>query len=331
MPDEVPSQETNWEAELSAAFESDPDFGGSAEQPAPVAAPETPAGDPAPDVQPPAAPEAPAPAEPPAAPVDTFDGGEFNPDLLDPSLQPGWRQLQGAFTKKTQELAEQRKELEAMAQQFGAADPSVAAQALQLHTAISDPANWPALVAELQGLMETNGVQMPAAPAEPVAPAAPAVVPAVEVDDPELAPLMERINALQTQVDGFRAAQQEQAMIAQAEREHAARVAHFEAQETRIKELYPNYKESDWNAIYTAVPFFNGDLIAAQQHFESERQRHVEAYLAGKQGAQGATLAPPTAVPAAPADPAKPVWLRDVEEEAVEHLRALQGAGELDL
>jgi hypothetical protein len=267
--------------------------------------------------------------------VDTFDGGEFNPDLLDPALQPGWRQLQGSYTRKTQELAEQRKELETLAQTLGGADPDALAQAMQLHSAISDPTNWPVLYKELADLMETNGVQMPgAAPAQPVAPDAPqqpAVVPAAEVDDPELAPLMDKINALQTQVDGFRAAQEEQAMIAQAEREHAARVAHFEAQESRIKELYPNYKESDWNAIYTAVPFFNGDLIAAQQHFESERQRHVEAYLAGKQGAQGATLAPPTAAPAPPAEPDKQVWLRDVEEEAVEHLRALHAAGELDL
>ena len=221
-----------------------------------------------------------------------------------------------------------------MAQQFGAADPSVAAQALQLHTAISDPANWPTLYQELAQLMEANGVQPGAAPAPPVGepPAQPAVVPAVEVDDPELAPLMDKINALQTQIDGFRAAQQEQAMIAQAEREQAARIAHFEAQEAKIRELYPAYKESDWNAIYTNVPFFNGDLIAAQQHFEAERQRHIQDYLAGKQSAQGgsATLQPPAA-PAAPADPAKPVWLRDVEEEAVEHLRALQGAGELDI
>ena len=331
MPDEVPSQETNWEAELSAAFASDPDFNNATEQPAPAPVPETPAGDPAPAVQPPADPP-PAPSEPPAPPVDTFDGGEFNPDLLDPSLQPGWRQLQGAFTRKTQELAEQRRELEAMAQQFGGADPEAAAQALQLYSAVNDPTNWPALVAELQGLMEANGIPMPGvAPATPEPPATPPLVPAAEVDDPELAPLMERINALQTQIDGFNARAQEQAMIAQAERAHAQRVAQFEAQESRIKELYPNYKESDWESIYTRVPFFNGDLIAAQQNFESERQRHVEAYLAGKQGAQGAGPATPPAVTPTPPPADRPVTLRDVEEAAVEHLRALQAAGELDV
>lgn len=331
MPDEVPSQETNWEAELSAAFAADNDPTPPAEQPAPVAPPETPAGDPAPSVQPT---EPVAPAEPvaPPAPEDTFDGGEFNPDLLDPSLQPGWRQLQGAFTRKTQELAEQRRELESLAQSLGGAYPEAMAQAMQLHSAVNDPANWPVLYQELAGLMEANGIPMPGvAPAQPVAPAAPPpVVPAAEVDDPELAPLMERINALQAQLDGFNARAQEQAMIAQAEREHAQRVAQFEAQEHRIRELYPNYKEHDWESIYTRVPFFNGDLIAAQQSFEAERQRHVEAYLAGKQGAQGTPPFTPAA-PVAPAQPDRPLTLRDVEEEAIEHIRALQAAGELDV
>lgn len=328
---EVPSQGTDWEAELNAAAAADE----AAEQPGAPSTQETPAGDPAPDVQPqaPVTPDGDAPSvtpDAPTQPADTFDGGEFNPDLLPPELQPGWHQLQGAFTRKTQELAEQRKELESLAAQFGNTDE--VAHAVQLRSAISDPANWPALYQELAGLMEQQGMELPGAtPALPVPAAQPPLAPPAEVDDPELAPLMDRINALQTAIDGMNAAAQEQALRAQAEHEYAQKVAQFEAQERQIRDLYPAYKESDWESIYTAVPFFGGNLIAAQQHYEADRQRHIEAYLAGKQGAQGIAPAMPPEGGLATTEQVAPLTFEQVGREAEEHLRALQAAGELDL
>src|SRR6266511_2123467 len=50
----------------------------------------------------------------PAPVADTFDGGKFNPDTLPAELQPGWKQLQADYTRKMQEVAEQRSQFEGL-------------------------------------------------------------------------------------------------------------------------------------------------------------------------------------------------------------------------
>src|SRR6185312_3269254 len=93
-------------AALQADEQSAPDPGFAANPPVPEqAAPAAPEGQPAPESA--TLFETPAESE-----GDTFDGGKFNPDLLPDELQPGWKQLQAAFTQRTQELAEQRKQFE---------------------------------------------------------------------------------------------------------------------------------------------------------------------------------------------------------------------------
>src|SRR5690242_18392814 len=86
---------------------------------------------------------------------ETFDGGKFNPDELPAELQDGWKQLQAAFTQKTQELAAQRAQLEALG------DPEVLQQAVDLYGRISDPQNWAQLHGELTQAMQQMGMSLP--------------------------------------------------------------------------------------------------------------------------------------------------------------------------
>src|SRR4051812_10182767 len=98
-------------AAISEATAADPEFTPGITEPLPVAEPATPpdqAAEPTPGEQPdPGAtePEADASVE------DSFMGSDFNPDLLPDELKPGFKQLQGEWTRKTQSLAEERKAL----------------------------------------------------------------------------------------------------------------------------------------------------------------------------------------------------------------------------
>lgn len=323
------SHERNWEAELEAAAFTD----ASPEQTPAQPVQETPEGASAPaNVQPePAAEGEPVtPTEPvaPAEPEDTFDGGAFNPDLLPPELQPGWRQLQGAFTRKTQEMAAERQQLQEAIATVG--DPGTVAEAMGLYQAIQNPANWAQLHQELTEAMAAQGVT----PGAPVTPQ-PALEPqpaVADVDDPELKPLMDKITELSQRIEGFDAREREQAVQRQQQAEYAARVAEFERQETQIKELYPQYDSKNWDDIYALSTFYGGNLIQAQQHFEASRRGTIEQYLASKASAHEIAPSTPPQGTTAPAQPvSEPLTIRDVEEEAVEHLRKLQAAGELDV
>jgi hypothetical protein len=92
--------------------------------------------------------------------ADTFDGGQFNPDTLAPELQPAWKQLQAAFTRKTQEIALER-------QQFEGLDPQVAREAVELYSALQDPSYLQQFHQELTvALQQTHGLSPAQASAE---------------------------------------------------------------------------------------------------------------------------------------------------------------------
>lgn len=322
-------------AAIEAAVQVDPAFGGSPDQATPPA-PQSgaPAGEP---VQSQVQPEPAAPGEPsvpdaqaPAAPVeDTFDDGTFNPDQLPPELQPGWRQLQAAFTRKTQELAEQRKQFEAL----GDVDPNVLPTAVELYNRIQDPHSWVQLHQELGQLMEHYGLapvsEHPEQPAaQPEAPALPEGL----ADDPELAPLLQHVQQLQARLDQFESSSQERAMQAEAERQQAEFMAEINRQESAIRQMNPEYADKDIDRIYELAVYHEGDLMQAAQSYEAMKQDAIAAYLASKSGAHAAHSAQPqTNVPSAPVERRpEEMTLQEHEAEAVERLRALQAAGELD-
>lgn len=304
------------------------------------------------EVAPPAgeneAPEDLAPAQPaaPEAVVDaeSFDGGQFNPDELPAELQPGWRQLQGAFTRKTQELAAQLKEVEGYSA-LGV-DAETAGNAVNFYTRVNDPSNWPALYEQLGQAMTQNGIEIPGgtvAPAPAPSPVASDVtdaqLDALVEEDPGMAPLvatiraqraeLAKVDSVQARLDAMETEQRAAVEEAAQMRLHQQEVARIVQQEEQIREAYPHYEQADIDMVYEVSTFHNGDLLEAQKRLDSYVQSKVDALLKSKGRPKTASATPaPVAKPAAPTGD---VTIRDLEEEAVEHLRALQRAGELDI
>lgn len=273
---------------------------------------------------------------------DTFDGGQFNPDELPEELRPGWRQLQAAFTRKTQELASQLREVEAF-QGLGV-DAETAGHAVDLYSRINDPANWLALYEQLGQAMEQNGIEVPGAKAAPVtaAPAASGVddaqLDALVETDPDLAPLvatiraqraeLSKVDTLQARLDAVDAERVAAAEEAQQQRLYAQELQRIQAEEAQIREAFPSYQQEDVDLVYEMSSFHNGDLVTAQQRLESYVQSRIDKALSGKSRPKTAAAQPASTTKT---EQKAPETIRDVEEEAVEHLRALQRAGELDI
>lgn len=316
-------------AAIEAAVQAD-----SSDQANPFAAPEAPpAGEPTPQVQPsaqPVEPQAPAPPVAPVAPVeqpaaDTFDGGQFNPDELPDELKPGWQQLQAAFTRKTQELAEQRRQFEALG------DLESLQQAAELYNQIADPSNWPQLHAELSMAMQEYGLT-PAEADQAAAEAMQAELPAdlAQLEsDPELAPLLQHTREIQARLDAFEQMQAEREAMEEAERTHEMLVGELMRQANAIRQARPDYTDDDMNSIMQLSSFHNGNLIAAQHAYEEAVQRRIAQYFAGKQSASSEpAVQPPAGAGVESTQEEIPETLEEAEAWAIEHLRQRQAAGE---
>ena len=289
--------------------------------PTPVAAPE--------GVVPPAAPAVPE-GEPEAAPEF------FNPDTLDPALLPGWKQLQGAFTQKTQELAAQRAALD----QYG--DEETLSEAIELYERISDPSNWAQLAEELSEAMQEQGMSPAAANAlareeVQLQAAAPSPLDGIDLTDPDMAPLVasirqqqERSDRLEQQLQSFQAQQQEEQEYQQADREQQEYAFGIQKQLHAIAQSNPSYDETDLKSIVKLAPFYNDDYFQAQAEYENIVASRLDRYFAGKQGSLLPSLAP-TPGAGATSTPVRPEQtLREIEAEVIAQFEAMQANGEFD-
>jgi hypothetical protein len=301
-----------------------------ANEQAPASAPAAPEGPTAP-VQPPA-PATPAPAD---TPPNLFEGTPVNPDALPTELQPLAKQLQAAYTQKTQQLAEERKQFSALG------SPEEVSQAVELYTRISDPTNWPQLHADLSDLMQQHGLSPAEAAAEAttalaearVEAAAPAV-PIGDIDDPELGPLYKTLQEQQAKLDALEAARTadltERQQAEQTERLQMALEGEVTRQTNAILQANPQYGDGDMDAIYELSSFYGGNLLQAQGRYEALRAEWVGRYVDQKQSAasaQGAHPAPAGA-PAA-TQRTEPQTVREAADEIEEFMRAAQASGEL--
>lgn len=262
----------------------------------------------------------------PAEPVDTFDGGQFNPDTLPEELQPGWKQLQAAFTKRTQEIAEQRRQFEELG------DVETLRQARELQTRLSDPSNWVALHEELTRELQARGLS----PAQAASEAAsqienagqptpgPEALDALVREDPELAPLVQHLKRQQESVDSLRAELDARDARAQQQAEYMAMVGELQRSEAAIREQRPDYEQPDIDMVYEVSSFHNGDLHAAQARIEEYVTRRIERYMAQKSSVTAGTPEPlggGGGVTQTPVDAA--LNLDDAETRAMEELRQL--------
>jgi hypothetical protein len=281
-------------ASISEAVKTDPEF--------------TP-GAPDPLEHPAQAAEAPAPADQEAAPTpevetpagepsdfespdsdSSFMDGDFNPDLLPVELQPGWKQLQGAFTRKTQELAEQRKTFEELG------DPDALRQAQEFYQSLQDPQYLKDFYSELgnvvreMGLVEDDSPAAPEAPVETPQAELPAELKAIVDSDPELQPFVDRFAAMEQRLNSFEQQAQESAQAMENERLLMDQAAEIDRMVGAVREQHPEYNDDDWQAIYDRAVAFDGDVLKAADLFQADRDRIIAGYLEQKQVAPAAPL-----------------------------------------
>jgi hypothetical protein len=299
----------------------------------PTPQPVAPAGETPTDPVQPEQPEAP---EAPAA-EDTFDGGQFNPDTLPPELQAGWKQLQAAYTQKTQALAEERKQFEAYGSQ------EELNQALDLYNRIQDPRNWPDLYSGLTEAMQelgmtpaqahtaaTEAMQEAQQPAAPTSPAGDEFA-ALE-SDPELAPLVRMVREQQAELDRFKESEQLRAEAEQAERTRLQLVGEITRQEGAIRQANPKYNDEDMDMVYALSSHF-GNLLQGQEFLESYFQSRFARVMGEKESLNTVATTPGT-VSTAPShvvrDPAE-LTSEDIAAELEESIRQQVAAGQIDM
>lgn len=250
---------------------------------------------------PPAAEQAPdVPAvEPAATPDQGTEEPSFthiDPNVLPPEMQQLHRSLQADYTRKTQEAAPWRK----LAQEFNVESPDEFRDALVAYQNLQDPRNWPTVVQELSGYMQQYGMS----PAEANLAAQnqlAQMAPAQEdlggefVDDESLAPIYRQLQQTQAQLAQMQQQWQEQQQRQAEELQWQTLAQGLTKAEMEIRAQNPHYSDTDIETIYNMLGQ-DGNLLAAQQRYESAIGARVAQYLQGKQKSQ---ITSPGVVPGA--------------------------------
>ncbi len=273
--------------------------------------------------------------EPIPAPAENTEPEAFNPDTLPPELIPAWKQLQAAWTPRLQEAAEVRKQLDAL----GGLD--TVQEAVDLYNRISDTSNWPQLHQELSEAMQEMGLTK--AEADQLAeqglknPPVPDSLAGLDLDDPDLAPIAKALQAQQAQQarleHQLQALQSNLAFRAQAEeaaQAEAQRNALMHRQLAAIQQSNPHYGDDDLGMVLTVGSFYNDDLVEAQRALETYVASRMDRYFSKKQAAATPSIQSQPGAGASSITDNSPQDLDQAEREAIEYLRGLQAAGELD-
>ena len=244
----------------------------------------------------------------------------INPDDLPEELQPLAKQLQGAFTRKTQELAELRKSYEA----FGDADPRQVLEAYQFAQALqTDPRVAMQVHQELSQVLQAQGF-MPAQA------------------DAQAAQMMQG-NQSQPQGDDFDMSwmddesgfgvppeiQQELAEMHQFRQQFAEQQAQMQfeqqiaAQHNAIQQQHPEYGESDYDRIYK-IAATTGDLISAEREYAGWKDEMIASFLKDKRSVPAATPAQ-TGPAQVPQQGFQDLFDPNLEAAVQERLRAIEG------
>jgi len=241
----------------------------------------------------------------PAGDVESFTG--FNPSDLPEDLQSVYRSMQGDYTRKTQEIAELRRNYE----QYdvfseNGVDPNYALQAADFYNRLDSDPNFARQVMESiqQNLGPVSAEQFNEISDTPY-----------NVDNAggyDNIPV-----ALQQELAEMRDFRDN--MVAQ--QEHAELVANLEYVEKDIRLSNPHYTDDDMSSIYDLAYSTNGDLQAAAEVFHGIQQRVMSDYLQSKRVPEGVQF-----VPSGPSTSASREFntLDDAHKAAMEFLRNSQ-------
>ena len=203
--------------------------------------------------------------------VESFTG--FNPSDLPEDLQSVYRSMQGDYTRKTQEIAELRRNYEG----YGAfseagVDPSYALQAADFYRKLdTDPQFAQQVVDNIQRNLGNVGVEQQSIGDAPYNDS----VNSEGYDS--LPPVLQQELAEMREFRNDMMFQQEQAET----------IAGLEYVEQEIRLSNPHYTDDDLSSIYDLAYSTDGDLSAAADAYHSIQQRVMSGYLQSKQVPMG--------------------------------------------
>ena len=208
--------------------------------------------------------------------AESFTG--FDPTVLPEDMQQVYKSMQADYTRKTQEIAELRRNYESFSE--AGVDADTALQAVGFLQALNEDPDFAMEVART--IQQNAGTPDVSQTVESVTPS--------NVEGYESLP-----PALQQELAQMREFREEM-LTMQAQQET---IAELEAMEQTIKTTNPDYTDDDLEAIYNLAYSTDGDLIAAQEMYHGIQQRMLSSYLQSKQAPVGATPAPaaPSSVP----------------------------------
>jgi hypothetical protein len=254
----------------------------------------------------------------------------FNPDQLPEELLPAWKQMQAAFTPRLQEAAAIRKQFE----ELGGME--AVQQAVELQQRIMDPSSWPILYEELYQAMVQAGFDFEDEPGAPTAPQQEFGQGGV-FDDPDLAPLHQQLQQLQGQtaqqqmmIEQFVQQQEYQRALAEEELRQAQYLAQMQQQVVNIRQSNPHYTDEDVRAVIELGMAYNDDLMTAQQRYEAIVADRLSRYFEGKKVGAPAAVQPVAGAGVDSIQESEPQSLAEAEAEAIELMRRLQEAGDID-
>lgn len=202
--------------------------------------------------------------------VESFTG--FDPSLLPEDMQQVYKSMQADYTRKTQEIAELRRNYESFSE--NGVDPTEALEAVSLMQRLnSDPEYALEVAQNIQSRLEELGYSSQNVEDTPV------------VDNTSYEGLPPELQAELQQMREFR-----QSMMEQQQQQEI--LTQLDAAEQTIRTANPNYNDSDIEAIYSLAYSTNGDLLAAQEAYHGIQQRLLGSYLEAKSVPHGATPAP---------------------------------------
>ena len=242
----------------------------------------------------------------------------INPDDLPEELQGGWKQLQAAFTRKTQELAEMRKAYES----FGETDPRQIMEAYEFVNALqTDPRVAMQVHQELSQVLQAQGFT----PAEAAQGAQQMMQQQSQqpqqdefdmswMDDETGFGVPPEVQQELNEMRQFRAQYE-------AERQQQQFMYQIQAQEHAIREQHPEYGESDYDRMYKLAAT-TGDLFTAEREYAQWKDQIVSSFLGDKRSVP--VTAPAQSGPAQePQQPFSDLMDPNLEAAVHEHLRAI--------
>lgn len=234
--------------------------------------------------------------------VESFTG--FNPSDLPEDLQSVYRSMQGDYTRKTQEIAELRRNYEGydVFSESGV-DPNYALQAADFYRKLdTDPQFAQQVVDNIQRNLGNVGVEQQSIGDAPYNDS----VNSEGYDS--LPPVLQQELAEMREFRNDMLFQQEQAET----------IAGLEYVEQEIRLSNPHYTDDDLSSIYDLAYSTDGDLSAAADAYHNIQQRVMSGYLQSKQVPMGAQSIPtgPSSIP-----PRQFSSLDDAHKAAMEAVR----------